>query len=76
MNFISPQNLKMTNSYQAPSILQQVIDQMLGSGQVTRQDEAQLFGIIASDINLSPTELHRVRQVMNRLDMGLLKVVD
>jgi hypothetical protein len=59
-----------------PLNFQQVIDQMLISGQVTRQDEARLFSIMASDLTLSQSELHQVRRVMERLEMGLLKVVD
>lgn len=53
-----------------------IISRILASGKITEADRAWFLKASVSDIALSPQELAQVRQVVDRLRMGLLKVVD
>ncbi len=53
-----------------------VFHHALHTGYLTRLDEARLHQVMVSDQILSTTELHQIRVLLDRLTMGLLKVVD
>lgn len=54
----------------------QVTDRIVASGKITRADETILLRASGSEIPLTPAELEQVRYVMDRLEMGLIRVVD
>lgn len=54
----------------------QVIDRILRSGRITRIDENYFFRAMAAETPLSQEEQSQVRNVFDRLSMGLLQVVD
>jgi hypothetical protein len=62
--------------YAAPSTIAQVIDRIVRSGRITRLDENYFFHAMVSDTPLSHEEQSQVRNVFDRLRMGLLQVVD
>jgi len=52
--------------------LEQVVNRILSSRQITRQDQHQLLSLY----NLSTQEKALVNRLFDRLRMGLVKVVD
>jgi hypothetical protein len=54
----------------------QVTERIVASGKITRADETVLLQASGSETPLTPVELERIRQVMDRLEMGLIRVVD
>lgn len=58
------------------SVPDQIIDRILVSGKITAADRAWFLRAAFSDLSLSAQQLRQVRQVVDRLNMGLLKVVD
>jgi hypothetical protein len=62
--------------YSSQSTIAQVIDRIVCSGRITRVDENYFLHAMASDVPLSHDEQNQVRNVFERLRMGLLQVVD
>jgi hypothetical protein len=56
--------------------LEQVIKRVLGTGKITRNDEVFFQKATLSETPLDDEEMDQVTQVYDRLQMGLLKVVD
>ncbi|HIK29291.1 MAG: hypothetical protein N3E45_15175 [Oscillatoriaceae bacterium SKW80] len=54
----------------------QVIERILASGKITRADQISLQRAMSSENPLSVEETHKIKRVFERLQMGLLKVVD
>ncbi len=55
----------------------QVVEHILASGRITRTDQHSLRCAFSShESSPSPEELRQIKGVFNRLQMGLLKVVD
>lgn len=54
----------------------QVIDRVIRSGRITRVDEHCFFHAMVAETPLSQEEQSQVRNVFDRLNMGLLQVVD
>jgi len=65
--YISPLN---TNT------IAQVIHRILNSGKITRADEQFFLRAMIAEDPLTKEEMKQVSDVLNRLQMGLLKVVD
>ena len=62
-------------SYRPP--IAQVAERVLASGKITAKDQSWFFKAALSLENpLSPSEQSKVEQVFDRLQMGLLRVVD
>lgn len=59
-----------------PISISQVVNRVLGSGKITRADERVFQLAILAAVPLSANECSQVTQVYDRLQMGLLKVVD
>lgn len=59
----------------APTI-EQVTSRIVASGKITRADERLLLKAATSEQPLSDRDLGQVKKVLDRLKMGLLKVVD
>lgn len=53
-----------------------VIQRILASGKITAADRIWFLQAMASDIPLNSQEMSQIKQVFDRLKMGLLKVVD
>lgn len=54
----------------------QVLDRIIRSGSITRVDETYFFHAMVAEMPLSPEEQSQVRNVLARLRMGLLRVID
>ena len=57
-------------------LLDQVINRIFASGRITKADENTFLWATLADEPLSREEMHQVRRVLERLQMGLIKVVD
>ena len=53
-----------------------VIDRILASGKITCKDQYFLIQAMSSDNLLTKAEDQKIRELYNRLQMGLLKVVN
>jgi hypothetical protein len=62
--------------YLSQPTIAQVIDRVVRSGRITRVDENYFLHAMVSDVPLSHDEQSQVRNVFERLRMGLLQVVD
>jgi hypothetical protein len=56
--------------------IEQVIQSVLSTGRITHRDKQRFFTLLASDCILTNRQLTQVRAISDRLQMGLLKVVD
>ncbi|MBE9179886.1 hypothetical protein IQ268_15045 [Oculatella sp. LEGE 06141] len=65
-----------TATHPSQTTLMQVINRILISGQITRAEQNWFLRATLNDISLSIDELKQIRFVFDRLQMGLLKVVD
>ena len=54
----------------------QVIDRIMRSGRITRLDENYFFRAMLAEAPLTQVEQNQVRNVFDRLSMGLLRVVE
>jgi hypothetical protein len=54
----------------------EVIDRIIHSGRITRRDETYFFRAMIAETPLTQTEQNQVRKVCDRLNMGLLRVVE
>ncbi|XHX76874.1 MAG: hypothetical protein RBJ76_20900 [Stenomitos frigidus ULC029] len=64
-----------SNGFTQPTIAQ-VFDRIIRSGRITRVDENYFFHAMLAEVPLTPVEQSQVRNVLDRLSMGLLRVVD
>lgn len=62
--------------YSTSLTIAQVMDRVVRSGRITRVDEAYFLQAMVADTPLSHEEQTQVRNVFDRLRMGLLQVVD
>lgn len=63
-------------NHSAPLTIAQVLERIVRSGRITRVDEAYFLHAMVADTPLSHEEQNQVRNVFDRLRMGLLRVVD
>lgn len=56
--------------------LQAVVSHIIKSGRITNDDRLWFHQLILSDVTLKPEMLQQIRQVFDRLQMGLIKVID
>lgn len=54
----------------------QILNHILATGKITRADEMFFFKTLASGTALNDYEMDMVTDVLDRLQMGLLKVAD
>lgn len=59
-----------------PYPIAHVVDRIYRSGRITRADEHHFLRAMIAEDPLSPEEQQQVRDVFDRLQMGLLRVVD
>ncbi|MBW4579984.1 MAG: hypothetical protein KME42_10485 [Tildeniella nuda ZEHNDER 1965/U140] len=63
-------------NYSTPFTIAQVIDRIVRSGRITRVDENYFLHAMVAGTPLSHEEQSQVRNLFDRLQMGLLQVVD
>lgn len=68
--------MKAISAPRAEITLSSVVQRVLASGRITRADEKFFYGAMVADMALNEVELQLVNRVLQRLQMGLLKVVD
>jgi hypothetical protein len=56
--------------------LQQVVQRVLSSGRITTAERIWFHRMIVADLTLTPETMLQVRRLSERLQMGLIKVVD
>jgi hypothetical protein len=54
----------------------QILRRVLATGKITRADEMFFLRTLASGVSLDDQEMDMVSDVLDRLQMGLLKVAD
>lgn len=54
----------------------QAVDRVLNSGKITAADKTVFMQALGTDDPLTSEEIEQINNLMNRLQMGLLKVVD
>lgn len=54
----------------------QIMRQVIATGKITRADELIFLRALSSDVSLSNEDLSMLNDLMRRMDMGLVKVVD
>lgn len=64
------------NRFRLQTSVEQVINRIFASGKITRSDENYFSRVLMTERSLSEGELAQVNSVRQRLQMGLLKVVD
>ncbi|QKD84490.1 hypothetical protein HPC62_21925 [Thermoleptolyngbya sichuanensis A183] len=53
-----------------------VANRIVATGKITREDEQMLHQVMMSDLYLGMEDLRHIRIVLDRLQMGLLRVAD
>lgn len=56
--------------------LQEVVQRILMSGRITATERLWFHEIIATDMTLDSEMMLKIRQVFERVQMGLIKIVD
>jgi hypothetical protein len=64
------------NRFRSQTSVEQVTNRIFASGKITRSDENYFSRVLLTERSLSDGELEQVSSVFQRLQMGLLKVVD
>ena len=54
----------------------QIMRQVIATGKITRADELVFLGALSSEFALSDEDMSVLHDLMRRMDMGLIKVVD
>jgi hypothetical protein len=68
--------LQSTDSVTPELSLQQVVQQVLHSGRITQAERLSFHHLLMTDLTLDAEMMVKVRQIFDRLKMGLIKVVD
>ncbi|MBF2084129.1 hypothetical protein [Thermoleptolyngbya sp. C42_A2020_037] len=53
-----------------------VANRIVATGKITREDEQMLHQLMMSDLYLGMEDIHHIRTILDRLQMGLLQVDD
>jgi hypothetical protein len=56
--------------------IKQTVDQIIASGQMTRQEHLQLASAILSDYKVTDEERRYINRIFDYIQMGRLKLVD
>ncbi|MBW4657451.1 MAG: hypothetical protein KME15_02160 [Drouetiella hepatica Uher 2000/2452] len=59
-----------------PTTLEQAARRILSSGKITTADRTCLLQVALTDHPILPQDSVQVRQILDRLQMGLLRIVD
>jgi len=54
----------------------QIMRHVIESGKITRADELVFLRALTSDVSLTPEDMTMLNDLMKRMDMGLIKLVD
>lgn len=64
------------NSSRTQNPLKQSVSRILASGRITRADEKVFFKALVTETALSSEEMDLIHRVLDRMQMGLIKVTD
>lgn len=64
------------NSSRTQVPLKQIVSRILASGRITRADEKIFFKALVTETALSSEEMDLIHRVLDRMQMGLIKVTD
>ena len=67
---------KLTSPSRSYFPLSPIINRILTSGKITRADESCFLKAATSDQPLSEEDSQQIRRIFERLEMGLLRIVD
>lgn len=64
------------NNIRSAISLGQLMHRVIASGKITRADEVHFIHALSTDSVLSYDDMQMLRNLMKRMDMGLIKVVN
>lgn len=68
--------MKTPTSFSGALGIRDVTNRIFATGKITREDERALHQVMVSDMYLDTEDMNQIRSVLDRLNMGLLKVAD
>ncbi len=68
--------MKTPTSCSHESEIRDVTTRIFATGKITRDDERALHRVMVSDMRLDPDDMSQIRGVLDRLQMGLVKIAD
>lgn len=54
----------------------QIMRQVIATGKITRADELVFLRALSADVSLSNEDMSMLNDLMRRMDMGIVRVVD
>jgi hypothetical protein len=66
----------ITHNRRSSLTIGQIINRILTSGKITRADEMFFMRALATETTLNEHEMDMVSDVLNRMQMGLIRVAD
>lgn len=64
------------NNVRSAIAIGQIMHRVIASGKVTRADELFFLRALASDTALTPEDIKTLQNLVKRMNMGLIKVVN
>ena len=68
--------MKTSTSCSHEPVIRDVTSRIFATGKITREDERALHQVMVSDMYLDTGDVDQIRGVLDRLQMGLIKVAD
>lgn len=68
--------MKTSASFSPEAGIREVTSRIFATGKITREDERALHQVMVSDMYLDTGDTSQIRDVLDRLQMGLLKIAD
>lgn len=68
--------MKTSTSCSHEPAIRDVTSRIFATGKITREDERALHQVMVSDMHLDAGDMNQIRGVLDRLQMGLIKVAD
>ncbi len=68
--------MKTSTSCSHEPVIRDVTGRIFATGKITREDERALHQVMVSDMYLDTGDVDQIRGVLDRLQMGLIKVAD
>ena len=66
--------MKTSTSCSHEPVIRDVTSRIFATGKITREDERALHQVMMSDMYLDTGDVDQIRGVLDRLQMGLIKV--
>ena len=68
--------MKTSTSCSHEPVIRDVTSRIFATGKISREDERALHQVMVSDMYLDTGDVDQIRGVLDRLQMGLIKVAD